>query len=106
MYDSHFVCSPKEAFNSSEDTKILNLYSICVTCFMVGPDLVNMPKEKNDGNFGKHTKKHINHLYIHVIVSKLCLQLNYIICLEGTVTLYITFNILTSFALQNSFAFS
>lgn len=57
----------------------MNSFSVCVTCFVVGPDLVNMPKEKKDGNFGKDKNKTINPSYMHVIITKVCLQQN---CIE------------------------
>lgn len=50
----------------------MNSFSVCVTCFVVGPDLENMPKEKKDGNFGRDKTKTINPLYAHVIISKKC----------------------------------
>lgn len=48
----------------------MNSFSVRVTCFVVGPDLENMPKEKKDGNFGKDKNKTINPSYMHVIIAK------------------------------------
>lgn len=71
--DRHFTSFPgKLSINLRVQRLInaMNSFSVCVTCFVVGPDLENMPKEKKDGNFGKDKNKTINPSYMHVIIAK------------------------------------